>query len=83
MLATNAEGVMKTTLFEVLNGNMGYNIILERPWLHDMKVMSSIYHQLLKFPTLERTKQIRGDQPVAREMNAISVSSSKGKEHAT
>nr|XP_016454376.1 PREDICTED: uncharacterized protein LOC107778607 [Nicotiana tabacum] len=51
LLPMNTEGVMKTTLFEVLDGDMGYNIILGRPWLHVMKVVPSTYHQLLKFPT--------------------------------
>ncbi|XP_070050908.1 uncharacterized protein [Nicotiana tomentosiformis] len=82
LLPTNAERVMKTTLFEVVDDNMGYNIIMGRPWLHQMKVLPSIYHQLLKFPTPEGIKQIRSDQPAAREMNVISVSGSKGKEHA-
>ncbi|XP_019231027.1 PREDICTED: uncharacterized protein LOC109211885 [Nicotiana attenuata] len=82
LLPTNAEGVIKTTLFEVVNGDMGYNIIFGRPWLHEMKVVPSTYHQLLKFLTPEGIKQIIGDQPAAKEMNAISVSSSKEKEHA-
>ncbi|XP_019234987.1 PREDICTED: uncharacterized protein LOC109215381 [Nicotiana attenuata] len=83
LLPTNAERVMKTTLFEVVDGDMGYNIILGRPWLHEMKAVPSTYHQLLKFPTPEGIKQIREDQPAAREMNTILVSNSKGKEHAT
>nr|XP_009794550.1 PREDICTED: uncharacterized protein LOC104241310 [Nicotiana sylvestris] len=78
----NAEGVMKTTLFEVVDGDIRYNIILGRPWLHEMKVVPSMYQQFLKILTLEGIKQIRGDQPAAREMNAILVSSSKGKERA-
>ncbi|XP_070054369.1 uncharacterized protein [Nicotiana tomentosiformis] len=82
LLLTNAEGDMKTTLFEVVDGDMGYNIILGRPWLHEMKAVPSTYHQLLKFLTPEGIKQIRGDQPAEREMSAILVSSSKGKEHA-
>ncbi|XP_016435051.2 uncharacterized protein LOC107761336 [Nicotiana tabacum] len=82
LLPTNNEGVMKTTLFKVVDGDMGYNIILGRPWLHEMKTVPSTYHHLLKFPTLEGIKQIKGDQPDAREMNEISVSSSKGKKHA-
>ncbi|XP_019260679.1 PREDICTED: uncharacterized protein LOC109238648 [Nicotiana attenuata] len=82
LMPTNVEGVMKTTLFEVVDGDMGYNIILGKPWLHEMKVVPSTHYQLLKFPNPEGVKQIRGDQPTAREMNAISVSSSKGKEHA-
>ncbi|XP_070036732.1 uncharacterized protein [Nicotiana tomentosiformis] len=80
LLLTNGEGVMKITLFEVVDGDMGYNIILGRPWLHEIKVVPSTYHQLLKFPTLEGIKKIRVDQPAMREMNAISISSSKGKE---
>ncbi|XP_009783265.1 uncharacterized protein [Nicotiana sylvestris] len=83
LLPTNAEGVMKTTLFEVVDGDMGYNIIFGRLWLHEMKFVPSTYHQLLEFPTPKGIKQIRGGQLTAREMNAISVSSSKRKEHAT
>ncbi|XP_070054982.1 uncharacterized protein [Nicotiana tomentosiformis] len=65
LLLTNTEGIMKKTLFEVVDGDMGYNIILGRPWLHEMKVMPSIYHRLLKFSTPEGVKQIKGDQPAA------------------
>ncbi|XP_070014491.1 uncharacterized protein [Nicotiana sylvestris] len=83
LLPTNVKGVMKTTLFEVVDGHIVYNIILGRSWFYNMKVVPSTYHQLLKFPTFGGIKQIRGDQPVVREMNAISVSSSKGKEHTT
>ncbi|XP_009769586.1 uncharacterized protein [Nicotiana sylvestris] len=81
LLPTNAERVMTTTLFEVVDGYMGYNIILGRQWLHDMNVVPSTYYQLLNFPTLEGIKK-RGDQPAAREMNAVSISRSNGKEHA-
>nr|XP_009610549.1 uncharacterized protein LOC104104233 [Nicotiana tomentosiformis] len=80
LLPTNAEGVTKTTLFKVVDDDMVYNIILGRPWLHEMKVVPLTYHQLLKFPTPKGIKQIRGDQLTTREMNAISISSSKGKE---
>nr|XP_009605952.1 uncharacterized protein LOC104100431 [Nicotiana tomentosiformis] len=51
MLPSNAEEVMKTALFEVVDGEMGYNIILGKPWLHEMRDVPSTYHQLLKFPT--------------------------------
>ncbi|XP_070039244.1 uncharacterized protein [Nicotiana tomentosiformis] len=81
LLFMNAKGVMKTTLFKVVDGDMGYNIILGRPWLHEMKAVPSTYHQSLKIPMPEGINQIRGDQPTTREMNGILVSSSKGKEH--
>ncbi|XP_070048126.1 uncharacterized protein [Nicotiana tomentosiformis] len=80
LLLTNTEEVMRKTLLEVMDGDMGYNIILGRPWLHEMKVSPSTYHQLLKFPMPEGIKQIRGDQASTRKINAISVYSSKGKE---
>ncbi|XP_016450673.1 uncharacterized protein LOC107775461 [Nicotiana tabacum] len=80
LLPTHAEGITKTTLFEVVDSDMGYNVILGRPWIHEMRVVPSTYHQLLKFPTPEGIKKIRRDQTVARKMNAITVSNSKGKE---
>ncbi|XP_070052967.1 uncharacterized protein [Nicotiana tomentosiformis] len=39
LLLTNAERVMKITLFEVVDGDMGYNIILGKSWLHEMKAV--------------------------------------------
>ncbi|XP_070055467.1 uncharacterized protein [Nicotiana tomentosiformis] len=44
LLLANVERVMKITLFEVVDGYMGYNIILRRSWLHKMKVVPSTYH---------------------------------------
>ncbi|XP_016494028.1 uncharacterized protein LOC107813291 [Nicotiana tabacum] len=82
LLPMNAEWVMKTTLFEVVHGDMGYNIIVSKPWLYEIKVVPSTYHQLMKFPTPEGIKQIKGDQPETWATNAVSVSSSKGKEYA-
>nr|XP_016447223.1 PREDICTED: uncharacterized protein LOC107772244 [Nicotiana tabacum] len=52
------EGVIKMTLFEVVDSDMGYNIILGRPWLHEIRVVPSTYHQLLKFPPPDGIKQI-------------------------
>nr|XP_009777300.1 PREDICTED: uncharacterized protein LOC104226902 [Nicotiana sylvestris] len=66
LLPKKAKGVIKTNMFEVVDGDMGYNIILGRPWLHEMKVVPSTYHQLLKFRTPEGIKQIRGDQRQGR-----------------
>ncbi|XP_070014191.1 uncharacterized protein [Nicotiana sylvestris] len=80
LLPKHAEGITKTTLFEVVDGDMGYNMILGRPWIHEMQVVPSTYPQLLKFPLLKGIKLIKGDQPTVREMNAVTISSSKGKE---
>ncbi|XP_009764476.1 uncharacterized protein LOC107782259 [Nicotiana tabacum] len=80
LLPTNAKGVRKTTLFEVVDGDIGYNLILGRSWLHEMKDVLLTYHQLLKFSTPEGIKQIRRDQLAAKKMNAMSISSSKREE---
>ncbi|XP_019262295.1 PREDICTED: uncharacterized protein LOC109240125 [Nicotiana attenuata] len=77
LLPTNAEGIMKTTLFEVVDDDMGYNIILGRLWLHEMKAMPSTS----EIPNFRGIKRTRGNQPATREMNPISDSSNKGKEH--
>ncbi|XP_070047139.1 uncharacterized protein [Nicotiana tomentosiformis] len=76
LLPTHAEGVEKTTLFYIVVGDMGYNVIIGRPWIHEIKVMPSNYHQLLKFPMLDEIKKLRGDQPAVREMNEVTLSSS-------
>ncbi|XP_019256364.1 PREDICTED: uncharacterized protein LOC109234757 [Nicotiana attenuata] len=80
LLPTHAEGVTKTTMFEVVDDDMGYNVILGRPWIHEIKVVPSTYHQLLTFPIPEGIKHIRGDQTPVREINVAIVSNSKGKE---
>ncbi|XP_075097889.1 uncharacterized protein LOC142175208 [Nicotiana tabacum] len=79
-LPTHVEGVTKTAMFEIVDGDIGYNMILERPCIHELKAVPSTYHQFLKFPTLEGIMKIRVDQPEAREMNAVIVSSGKGKD---
>nr|XP_016506566.1 PREDICTED: uncharacterized protein LOC107824329 [Nicotiana tabacum] len=54
LLPNSAEEVMKTTLFEVVDGDIGYNIILGSPWLYEMRAVPSTYHQLLKFKESNR-----------------------------
>ncbi|XP_070025251.1 uncharacterized protein [Nicotiana sylvestris] len=41
LLPLNIERLMKMTLFEVVDGDVGYNIILGRPWLHEMRAVMS------------------------------------------
>ncbi|XP_028081229.1 uncharacterized protein LOC114282690 [Camellia sinensis] len=36
------------------------NIILGRPWMHDMRVVPSTLHQLLRFPTEFGIEKVRG-----------------------
>lgn len=40
----------RDVIFQVLDLHLSYNILLGRPWIHEMKVVPSTYHQCLKFP---------------------------------
>ncbi|XP_070010825.1 uncharacterized protein [Nicotiana sylvestris] len=59
-LTTFAEGVVKDTKFQVVEMEMAYNIILGRPWIHEIDVVPSTLHQVIKFPSPWEICQIRG-----------------------
>ncbi|GFZ16012.1 hypothetical protein Acr_25g0004210 [Actinidia rufa] len=44
-----------------------YNAILGRPTLGGIKAITSTYHLKMKFPTLTRIGEVKGDQKVARQ----------------
>ena len=50
------------TKFLVVDCTSTYNMILGRPWIHDMGTVPSTLHQSIKFPTPWGIKTIRGDQ---------------------
>ncbi|KAK4709644.1 hypothetical protein R3W88_004157 [Solanum pinnatisectum] len=50
-LTTNVKGWVELTQFNVLDGEMSYNVVLGRLWIHLMKLVPSTYHQVMKFPT--------------------------------
>ncbi|XP_070035676.1 uncharacterized protein [Nicotiana tomentosiformis] len=58
-LSTYAEGVIKETKFQVIDTYMAYNVILGRPWIHDMDVVPSTLHQVIKFSSKWGVQQIR------------------------
>ncbi|XP_070010500.1 uncharacterized protein [Nicotiana sylvestris] len=62
IITTFAEGVVKDTKFQVVEMDMAYNMILGRPWIHEMDVVPSILHQVIKFPSQWEIQQICGDQ---------------------
>ncbi|XP_070057719.1 uncharacterized protein [Nicotiana tomentosiformis] len=61
MLTTFVESVIKDTKFQVIDTDMAYNVILERPWIHDMDAVPSTLHQVIKFPSQWGIWKIRGD----------------------
>ncbi|XP_070016951.1 uncharacterized protein [Nicotiana sylvestris] len=70
-LTTFAERVVKATKFQVVDMEITYNIILGRPWIHEMDVIPSTLHQVIKFPSPWGICQIRGDQLTSRSINSV------------
>ncbi|XP_070028643.1 uncharacterized protein [Nicotiana sylvestris] len=79
ILTTFAEGVVKNTKFKVVDMEMAYNMILGRPWIHEMDAVLSTLHQVIKFSSPWGICQIRGDQHTSRSINSI-IDSSTGNE---
>ncbi|XP_019223667.1 PREDICTED: uncharacterized protein LOC109205414 [Nicotiana attenuata] len=80
VLTTFAEGVVKDPKFQVVEMEMAYNMILGRPWIHEMDVVPSTLHQVIKFPSPWGIRQIRGDQQTSRSINSVADSSTKNEE---
>nr|XP_016479807.1 PREDICTED: uncharacterized protein LOC107801053 [Nicotiana tabacum] len=76
-LSTYAKGVIKETKFQVIDTDMAYNVIMGRPWIHDMDDVPSTLHQVIKFPSKWGIQQIREDQQILRNINSVIHSSQK------
>lgn len=50
MLPIQVGPVVKDIIYQVLDKELTYNILLGRPWIHEMQAVPSTYHQCLKFP---------------------------------
>ncbi|XP_070009839.1 uncharacterized protein [Nicotiana sylvestris] len=74
ILTTFAKGVVKDTKFQLVDMEMAYNMILGRPWIHEMDAVPSILHQVIKFPSPWGICQIRGDQHTSRNINSVADS---------
>ncbi|XP_062103334.1 uncharacterized protein LOC133814383 [Humulus lupulus] len=65
-LPVYAKGVNLCTRFLVVDSPSAYNVILGRPWIHEMEAVPSIYHQVLRFPIKWGVKEIKGQQKDSR-----------------
>ncbi|XP_052209219.1 uncharacterized protein LOC127812736 [Diospyros lotus] len=76
-LGADPQSLTRQANFMVVKApSAAYNMILGRPLLNDMRAVVSSCYLLMKFPTLSRVGQVRGDQRKAR---SCYVSSTKGK----
>ena len=53
--------------FIVVDAFSPYTIIMGRPWLHTLGVVSSTLHQKVKYPSEDQMLEIVGSQSVARQ----------------
>ena len=64
----------KTTVtikFSVLNIASRYTCILGRRWIHAMRGVPSTYHQVFRYPGVNGTIELHGDQNAAQECHDI------------
>ncbi|XP_013607947.1 PREDICTED: uncharacterized protein LOC106314656 [Brassica oleracea var. oleracea] len=66
VLPVYAEGINMSTMFLLVDCQSSYNMILGRPWIHDMGAVPSTLHRMVKFPTPWGIKAVRSDQENSR-----------------
>ena len=66
-MVTQAVGVNQLIKFQVMDCPSAYNVLLGRPWIHQMRYVPSTLHQSIKFHTPWGVREIKGEQRIARE----------------
>ncbi|XP_075091766.1 uncharacterized protein LOC142171939 [Nicotiana tabacum] len=70
-LLVNTVKTVQETKFNVIEGDMRYNALFGRSWVHNMRAVPSTLHQALKFPTPGGVKTVYSEQPTAKEIFAV------------
>ncbi|XP_070023166.1 uncharacterized protein [Nicotiana sylvestris] len=70
-LPVNVARTIRDTKFHMIEGNMRFNALLERPWIHNMREVPSTLHQRMKFLTSDDVKIVEGEQHAAMEIFAV------------
>ena len=69
--------------FIVVDAYSPYTIIVARPWLHALGVVSSTLHQKVKYPLEGRVKEVIGNQAMARQCMVSVISRRPSTEPST
>ncbi|XP_074373641.1 uncharacterized protein LOC141713990 [Apium graveolens] len=67
---TLGEGALSVTQmidFKVLDQDSAHNVLVGRPWLRAFRVITSIHHLMIKFPTPNGVGSLRGSQYESRD----------------
>ncbi|XP_019246358.1 PREDICTED: uncharacterized protein LOC109226008 [Nicotiana attenuata] len=70
-LSVNFAGTIHEIKFHMIEGDMRYNAVFERPWIHNMRAVPLTLHRVLKFLMPEGVKTVYGEQTTAKEMFVI------------
>ncbi|KAI3744710.1 hypothetical protein L1987_57801 [Smallanthus sonchifolius] len=70
------DGINSIQNFCIIDSVSCYNIILGRPWIHDMKAVPSTYHQCVKLPTPWGVVKIDSDHQEAKDCYTSSMKAS-------
>ncbi|KAJ9539069.1 hypothetical protein OSB04_031802 [Centaurea solstitialis] len=57
----------KPNKFNVVDCQSAYNVILGRPWIHEMKAVPLTYHQKIKFPSPWGIQEIASEKRRSHE----------------
>ncbi|XP_070015829.1 uncharacterized protein [Nicotiana sylvestris] len=71
ILPMNVVGNIQDTKFHVIEGDMRYNALLGRPWIHNMRAVPSTLYQMMKFPIVDGVKTVYGEQHAEKEIFAV------------
>ena len=66
-----------TVRFLIVDAPSAYNMLLGRPSLNAIRVVSSAYHMVIKFLTANGVGMVRGNQCIAREYYSASMKQNK------
>ncbi|XP_074361977.1 uncharacterized protein LOC141702174 [Apium graveolens] len=67
MLGEGALSVTQMIDFKVLDQDSAHNMLVGRPWLRAFRVITSIHHLMIKFPTPNGVGSLRGSQYESRD----------------
>nr|XP_016507407.1 PREDICTED: uncharacterized protein LOC107825087 [Nicotiana tabacum] len=70
-LPVDMSDMVRNTKFQVINGDIRYNALLGRPWIHNIMAVPSTLHQMIKFLAKDGITTIYGEQRAAKEIFAI------------